>query len=128
MAEPKPEQKPTGDINASRFLPNAYPRVSAIPGSDLSDPDYVRKLRLECLRLDLTHKLKLQADPEFPFDISHHVRNIRFLIKFYEDGGEPPKAGETRYVRDGQFANVDGQFPPTGADHSLYTADRVRYY
>ncbi|CAK7204867.1 hypothetical protein SEUCBS139899_007629 [Sporothrix eucalyptigena] len=89
---------------------------------DINDVDQVRAVKLQCLRWDLDNTMKMQADPSNTLEVAYHIDNVKFLIKFYEDGGIPPAPGTTRWVRDGQFVETAGRFPEPFLPNT-YTAD-----
>lgn len=94
---------------------------------DIHNIDQTRVIKLHNLRCDLEKKTKLRQDGLNQYDMNHHIRNIKFLIRFYEAGGIPPRPGTTRWVKDGRFVDTWGRrFPEPffldkhTPDHGIY--------
>lgn len=49
------------------------------------------------------------ADP--PHYMEPHRANLLFLVKYYENGGEEPAPGESRWIMDGEILDSEPTFP-----------------
>ena len=47
------------------------------------DPEAYRQSQLSLAKLNLELVKEKEADPNYPLDCSHHIRNFEFLVTFF---------------------------------------------
>ncbi|OAA62851.1 hypothetical protein SPI_04391 [Niveomyces insectorum RCEF 264] len=89
----------------------AHPRLPSFPDSHIADDNQAREMKLMLLHHDLEDMQKAQADPSNSNNFDKVIKNVGFLIDFYQKGGDLPRPTGIRWVADGQFVEVDGDWP-----------------
>ena len=114
------------EVSCRDCLTHCHPPYDG-SGTYMEYLDYRRTARIAHLRRHIATYQRLRIDPRGTTDYMEQIRNLCFLLRFYEAGGGLTPPGTTRWVYDGRFIETS-ELISSPSSIFYYTPDSVSVF